>query len=161
MIDLLRPKKKNQSTAKNTAGFFSAVRGSEVFSEPLRGAVVRYFFCDAVVPHYRTTALSTALAHLCYLTLKVEHILSHFPFAEISILGDFNVPHHQWLSSSFTDQPGEQAFSFAILHDLEQLVQHPTRVPDRLGAPPNLLNLFLPSNPCPFSTSDAADDPYR
>ena len=29
-----------------------------------------------------------------YLTSKVEHILSHFPYAEISILGDFNV-HHQ------------------------------------------------------------------
>ena len=25
-----------------------------------------------------------------YLTFKVEYILSHFPYAEISILGDFN-----------------------------------------------------------------------
>ena len=86
-----------------------------------------------------------------YLTLKVEHILSHFPFAEISILGDFNVHHQQWLSSSFTDQPGEQAFSFAILHDLEQLVQHPTRVPDRLGDTPNILDLFLTSNPSAYA----------
>ena len=29
-----------------------------------------------------------------YLISKVEHILSHFPYAEISMLGDFNV-HHQ------------------------------------------------------------------
>ncbi|MPC67112.1 hypothetical protein E2C01_061278 [Portunus trituberculatus] len=52
---------------------------------------------------------------------------------EISILGDFNVHHHLWLSSPFIDHPGEPAFNFAILHDLEQLVQHPTRIPDSLG----------------------------
>ena len=86
-----------------------------------------------------------------YLTSKVEHILSHFPFAEISILGDFNVHHQLWLSSSFTDQPGEQAFNFAILHDLEQLVQHPTRIPDRPGDTPNILDLFLTSNPSSYS----------
>ena len=56
-----------------------------------------------------------------YLTSKVEYILSHFPYAEISILGDFNVHHQLWLSSSFTDQLDEQTFNFAILHDLEQL----------------------------------------
>ncbi|MPC37136.1 hypothetical protein E2C01_030610 [Portunus trituberculatus] len=43
---------------------------------------------------------------------------------EISILGDFNVHYQLWLSSPFTDHPGEIAFNFAILHDLEQLVQH-------------------------------------
>ncbi|KAK8385199.1 hypothetical protein O3P69_012186 [Scylla paramamosain] len=66
---------------------------------------------------------------------------------EISILGDFNVHHQLWLSSSFTDHPGELAFNFAILHDLEQLVQHPTRIPDRLGDTPIILDLFLTSNP--------------
>ena len=86
-----------------------------------------------------------------YLTSKVEHILTHFPFAEISILGDFNVHHQLWLSSTFTDTPGEQAFNFAILHDLEQLVKHPTRIPDRLGDTPNILDLFLTSNPSSYS----------
>ena len=43
-----------------------------------------------------------------------------------------------WLSSPFTDHPGELAFNFAILHDLEQLVQHPTRIPDRLADKPNI-----------------------
>ena len=42
-----------------------------------------------------------------YLTFKVEYILYHFPYAEISILGDFNVYQQLWLSSSFTNQPGE------------------------------------------------------
>ncbi|KAG0709979.1 hypothetical protein GWK47_023744 [Chionoecetes opilio] len=82
-----------------------------------------------------------------YLTSKVEHISSHFPLAEISILGDFNVHHQLWLSSSFTDQPGEQAYNFSILQDLEHLVQHPTRIPDRLGDTPNILDLFLTTNP--------------
>ncbi|MPC76619.1 hypothetical protein E2C01_071036 [Portunus trituberculatus] len=77
-----------------------------------------------------------------YLTSKVEHILSLYPFAENSILRDFNVHHQFWLSSPFTDNPGELAFNFAILHDLEQLVQHPTCIPDT----PNILDLFLTSN---------------
>ncbi|MPC23847.1 hypothetical protein E2C01_016915 [Portunus trituberculatus] len=78
-----------------------------------------------------------------YLTSKVEHNLFLYPFAEVSILGDFNVHHHLWSSSPFTDYPGELAFNFAILHDLEQLMQHPTRNPDRLGDMPNILDLFL------------------
>ncbi|MPC34339.1 hypothetical protein E2C01_027724 [Portunus trituberculatus] len=55
-----------------------------------------------------------------------------------------------WLSSPFTDHPGKLAFNFAILHDLEQLVQHPTRIPDRFGDTPNILDLFLTSNPSAY-----------
>ncbi|KAK8395869.1 hypothetical protein O3P69_005762 [Scylla paramamosain] len=88
-----------------------------------------------------------------YLTSKVEHILTLFPFAEISILGDFNVHHQLWLSSPFTDHPGELAYNFAILHDLEQLVQYPTRIPDRLGDTPNILDLFLTSNPSAYAVT--------
>ncbi|MPC58684.1 hypothetical protein E2C01_052691 [Portunus trituberculatus] len=51
----------------------------------------------------------------------MEHILSLYPFVEISILGDFNVHHQFWLSSPFTDHRGELAFNFAIFHDLEIL----------------------------------------
>ncbi|MPC41753.1 hypothetical protein E2C01_035357 [Portunus trituberculatus] len=79
-----------------------------------------------------------------YLTSKVEHILSLYLFVEISIGGDFIVHHQLWLSSPFTDHPGELAFNFAILHDLEQLVQHTTCISDRLGDTPNILDLFLP-----------------
>ena len=55
---------------------------------------------------------------------------------------DFNVHHELWLSSSFTDQPGEQNLNFDISHDLEQLVQFHTRIPDCLGDMPNILDLF-------------------
>ena len=88
-----------------------------------------------------------------YLTSKVEHILTLFPFAEISILGDFNVHHQLWLSSPFTDHPGELAYNFAILHDLEQLVQHPTRISDRLGDTFNILDLFLICNPSAYAVT--------
>ena len=60
----------------------------------------------------------------------MEYILSLYPFVEISILGDFNVHHQLWLSSSFTDHLGKLAFNFAILHELQQLVQHSTHIPD-------------------------------
>ena len=47
-----------------------------------------------------------------YLDSKVEHILSHSPFSEISILGDFNVHHQLWLNSSRTTGAGERAYEF-------------------------------------------------
>ncbi|MPC65531.1 hypothetical protein E2C01_059668 [Portunus trituberculatus] len=71
----------------------------------------------------------------------MEHILFLYPFAEISILGDYNVHHQLWLSSPLTDHPGELTFNFAILHDLQQLVQHPTRILDRLGDTLNIPDL--------------------
>ena len=83
----------------------------------------------------------------------MEHILTLYRFAEISILGDFNVHHQLWLSSPFTDDPGELAFNFAILHDFEQLVQHPTRIPNRLGDRPSILDLFLTSNPSAYAVT--------
>ena len=86
-----------------------------------------------------------------YLNSKVEHILSKFPFSEIIILGDFNVHHHLWLSSSHTDQPGELAFNFSVLNNLEQLIQHPTRIPDRPGERANILDLYLTSHPSSYT----------
>src|SRR6201990_2101591 len=86
-----------------------------------------------------------------YLNSKIEYILSSSPFSEIIILGDFNVHQFQWLSFSSHDTAGERAFLFSIQNDLEQLVQLPTRIPDRLGDEPNILDLFLTSNPSPYT----------
>lgn len=74
---------------------------------------------------------------------EVKHILTHPPFSEITIIGNFIVH----LSPSFTDQLGKQAYNFAILNDLEQLVGHPICIPDLLSDTPNILDLFLTSNP--------------
>ena len=83
----------------------------------------------------------------------MEHNLTLFPLAEDSILEDFNVHHQLWLSSPFNDHPGELAFNFAILHDLEQLVQHPSRIPDRLEDTSNILDLFLTSNTSAYAVT--------
>ncbi|MPC18602.1 hypothetical protein E2C01_011490 [Portunus trituberculatus] len=72
---------------------------------------------------------------------------------QISILGDFNVHHQLCLSSPSPDHLGELAFNFAILHDLEQLMQHHTRIPDRLGDTPIILDLFLTSNPYAYAVT--------
>ena len=105
------------------------------------------FFCAV----YRSPNSTNYVNFFDYLTSKVEHITSNFPSAEISILGDFNVHHQLWLSSNRTDSPGEHAFNFYLSNDLEQLVQHPTRIPDRLGDTPNILDLFLTSNPSAYA----------
>src|ERR1700755_643843 len=86
-----------------------------------------------------------------YLNSKIEHILSSSPFSEIIVLGDFNVHHRQWLSFSSHDPAGELAFNFSIQNNLEQLVQLPTRIPDRLGNEPYLIDLFLTSYPSPYT----------
>ncbi|MPC80647.1 hypothetical protein E2C01_075233 [Portunus trituberculatus] len=57
------------------------------------------------------------------------------------------------LLPSSPDHPGALAFDFAIFHDLEQLKQHPTRIPDRLRDTPNFLDLFLTSNPSPYAVA--------
>ena len=87
----------------------------------------------------------------------MEYIRSQLSYAEISILGDFNVHQQPSLSSSFNEQPGKQAFNFSILHDLEQQVQFPTLIRDRLGDKPNILDLFLTSNPSAYSTLASSD----
>ncbi|MPC48501.1 hypothetical protein E2C01_042275 [Portunus trituberculatus] len=73
---------------------------------------------------------------------------------EISILGDFNVHHQLWLFSPFTDHPGELAFNFAVLHDLEQLVQYPTCIPDCLGDMLNIPSAYAVTLSSPLNSSD-------
>ncbi|MPC86172.1 hypothetical protein E2C01_080988 [Portunus trituberculatus] len=51
----------------------------------------------------------------------MEHILSLYPFTEISIPGDFNVHHHLWLSSLFTDHPGSPKVEVSLAFYLCQM----------------------------------------
>ena len=104
--------------------------------------------CHSLTKFFRAVYLSpNSSDYVNFFYSKVDYILSHFPYAEISIVGDFNVHHQLCLSSSFTYQPDEQTFNFVILHDLEQLVQFP----DGLRDTPNILDLFLISNPSTYS----------
>ena len=92
-----------------------------------------------------------SLAFYQYLLFSVDRILTLSPCSEIVILGDFNAHHSEWLSSPRTDQRGLLVFDLAEHFDLTQLVVGPTRYPDREGDSPNTLDLFLTSNPLPYT----------
>ena len=94
---------------------------------------------------------------------KVDLILTECPSANIHICGDFNVHHKEWLiHSNTTDEAGWQCHDFAMAYGLTQIVDVPTRVPDRDGDFASLLDLFLTSVPdkcvhsvtAPLGTSD-------
>ena len=86
-----------------------------------------------------------------YLSTCHESLLTSHPHAEILFLGDFNVHHTDWLSSTHTDLGGREAFEFSVLHDLEQIIHQPTRIPDRHDQASNILDLFFTSNPNLYS----------
>lgn len=81
-----------------------------------------------------------------HLLWEVEIILSFFSYSDISILRDCNLNQCLWLFSNFTDSPGEQDFNFAILNDLDQIVQHSTRILYHPENHPNILNVCLISH---------------
>ena len=56
----------------------------------------------------------------------------------------------------FTDQPGEHTFKFAILHDVDKLVQLPTLIPDRIRDTPKILDLSLAFNPSYYSVKPSS-----
>ena len=91
-----------------------------------------------------------------YLTLQFESIITHNPEAEVIFLGDFNVHHSDWLHSLNTDPQGEVAYRFSVYNDLEQLIQHPTRVPDQHAQTPQTLDLFLSTDISSYSYSISA-----
>ena len=105
---------------------------------------------------YCSLALTDYAVFFDYLTSCHESVLSSHPSAEVVYLGDFNVHHTEWLGSSCTDVGGEQAHSFSVLNDLEQIIQHPTRVPDRHDQTPNPLDLFFTSCPLNYQYSISA-----
>ena len=82
-----------------------------------------------------------------YLTSCHESLLTKHPHAEVLYIGDFNVHHTDWLQSTHTDVWGIEVFHFSISNELEQIIKHPTRVPDRHDHTANTLDLFFTSNP--------------
>lgn len=57
----------------------------------------------------------------------IDTIQGISPRSEIIVLGDMNAHHEEWLGSKKTDTHGESAFDFALIHNLHQLVEQPTR----------------------------------
>ena len=75
---------------------------------------------------------------------NIDEVLSINPSANLFVFGDFNVHHKDWLIySGGTDRPGELCYNFSISHDLTQIVNFPTRIPDCDSHSPALLDLFI------------------
>ena len=94
---------------------------------------------------------------------SIDRAISSHPSANIYVCGDFNSHHKDWLPNHIkTDQAGRNAQSFAISHNLSQMVDFITRIPDNENHNPSTLDLFLSSKPeiCnvssapPFGNSD-------
>src|SRR5678816_3483351 len=80
--------------------------------------------------------------------IRDRTVTSSHPNAEVLYLVDFNVHHHtEWLGSSHTDTGGEEAKTFSILNDLEQLIKEPTHIPDRPNQFLNMLDLCFTTTP--------------
>ena len=90
-----------------------------------------------------------------YFTSCHKSFLASHPHTEVLYIGDFNVHHTDWLQSTRTDVGGIEAFHFSISNELEQIIKHPTRVPDRHDNAANILDLFFTSNPqnCNYTVS--------
>ena len=75
---------------------------------------------------------------------NIDEILSINPFANVFVIGDFNVHYKDWLTNSGrTDRPGESCYNFSVANDLTQVVNFPTQIPDSDSQGPALLGLFL------------------
>ena len=74
-------------------------------------------------------------------------MLNSHPHAEVLYIGDFNVHHTDWFQSTHTDVGGIEALHFSISKELEQIIKHPTCVPDRHDHAANPLDLFFTSDP--------------
>jgi len=106
---------------------------------------------------YRSPNDSQTSSHFLKLSQQIEAILSDNPHSEICLLGDFNCHNSSWLSHSFsTDAAGREIYDFSILNSLSQLVNSPTRVPDRSSDRPQTLDLFLTSHPSNYSSVSVA-----
>ena len=96
---------------------------------------------------YRSPS-SPSCSVLDNVSTNIDRALSTHPTAKVFVFGDFNVHHVEWLKYlRGTDEPGEYSFNFSITHDLTQVVDFPTCIPDSDTHRLALLDLFLTSDP--------------
>ena len=79
---------------------------------------------------------------------SIDNTLLLHPTANIFVFADFNIHHSDWLKySNGTNSYGIDAYNFSLSQSLTQLVDFPTRFPDRDDQTPSLLDLFLSFSP--------------
>ena len=86
-----------------------------------------------------------------YLTSCHECLLTKHSHTEVLYIRDFNVHHTDLLQSIHTDVGGIEVFHFSISSKLEQIIKHPTCIPDCHDHTANTLHLFFTSNPQNFT----------
>ena len=104
---------------------------------------VSYFFLL-----YCSPSLSLCL-DFDFISSNIDEVLSIIPSANVSVFGDFNIHHKDWLTySGGTDRSGELCYIFSISNNLTQMVNFLTWIPDS----PALLDLVLSSDTSICST---------
>lgn len=79
---------------------------------------------------------------------SIDKALNLHHTANIFVFGDFNAHHQGWLKfSNGISASGVDIYNFAVSQSLHQIIDFPTRFPDREDQSPSLLDLFLTSNP--------------
>ena len=88
---------------------------------------------------------SSSLCMVFYsISSNIDEVLSINPSVKVFVFGDFNIHHKDWFPySGGTDRPGELCYNFFISHDLTQMVNFSTPIPDCNSHSPALLDLFI------------------
>ena len=108
---------------------------------------VSYFFFL-----YQSPSLSSCMVFDA-ISSNLDELLLINPSANMFVFGGFNLSQKDWLTSSGgTDRTGELCYNFSISHDLTQMVNFPTWIPECDSHSPALLDLFLSSDATICST---------
>ena len=71
--------------------------------------------------------------------MRISHSIN--PSANVFVFAYFNVHHKDWLNYfGGTDKSGELCYIFSISHDLTQIINFPTQIPDCDSHSPALLD---------------------
>ena len=88
----------------------------------------------------------------------VDKFLFINPSPNVFVFGNFNVHHKDWLTySGGSGRSGELCYDLSISNELTQVVNFPTRMPDRDCHSPALLDLFISSDASICSTMGNSD----
>ena len=108
---------------------------------------VSYFFFL-----YQSPSLSSCMVFDA-ISSNLDELLLINPSANMFVFGGFNLSQKDWLTSSGgTDRTGELCYNFSISHDLTQMVNFSTWIPECDSHSPALLDLFISSDAAICST---------
>jgi hypothetical protein len=117
---------------------YSRLKSFEITSEYWQSITLKISLIHKVIfliSVYRSPSDSTSNCPSSFfnnLSDVCDDIRSHYPNAELMIVGDFNVHHSEWLGHSETNEAGIYAKFFSDSQDLTQLVNESTFIHPKL-----------------------------